>query len=75
MSPRQKSGRDASITIYCTTALKSALEAEAWECERTLSEYLRGLLERRFKWARSVGEAGGYDLAAPLVVPSGDKPG
>lgn len=63
----KRSGRDSSITIYVTTILKSELEAEAWECERTLSEYIRSLLERRGKWARSVGSTGGYDLMVPLV--------
>jgi hypothetical protein len=59
---RQRSGRDKAITIYVTPVLKSTLEAEAWECERTLSEYCRGLLERRGKWTRSIGTAGNYDI-------------
>jgi len=67
---RPRSGRDAAITIYVTAALKSVLEAEAWECERTLSEYIRGLLERRGKWARTAGDVGVYDLIAPIVTPS-----
>lgn len=45
-----------------TPALKLALETEAWEEQRTLSNYIEGLLTRRGKWARAVGTAGGYDL-------------
>jgi len=49
-----------------TPALKAELEVEAWECERTLADYVRGLLQRRGKWARTVGTAGGYDLAGDV---------
>lgn len=50
------------LTVSVSPALKSELEAEAWECEQDLSAYVRGLLTRRGKWARSVGTAGGYDI-------------
>lgn len=52
----------ASVTVYMTPAMKLALETEAWEVQRSLADYVRGLLARRGKWARSVGNAGGYDL-------------
>jgi hypothetical protein len=58
--------RKVPVTITMSPALKSALEMEAWECQRSLADYLRGLLERRGKWARSVGTAGGYDLMTPI---------
>ncbi len=57
--------RTEKISISVTTALKTELEAEAWESQRTLADYVRGLLERRGKWARSVGQAGNYDIMAP----------
>lgn len=50
------------VAVRMTLALRSALELEAWECQQTLDEYVRGLLERRGKWARMVGRAGGYDI-------------
>jgi hypothetical protein len=53
------------ITLTVSKALKSELEVEAWESRRSLANYIRGLLERRGKWARSVGGAGGYDIQAP----------
>jgi len=60
----------ATLHIPVSTALKTALELEAWECQQSLAEYVRGLLSRRGKWARTVGKAGGYDIAAP-PLPSG----
>jgi hypothetical protein len=57
--------RSERITLSVSPALKTALEAEAWEVQRPLADYVRGLLERRGKWARSVGTAGGYDIMAP----------
>lgn len=60
--------RSDRITISVSPALKTALEAEAWECQRPLADYVRGLLERRGKWARSVGTAGGYDLQIPELA-------
>lgn len=57
--------RTARIGVSVTPALKAALEAEAWEEQRTLSDYIHGLLERRGKWARTVGTAGGYDIGGP----------
>ena len=41
------------VHIPVTTALKTALELEAWERQENLSEYLRGLLERRAKAKKS----------------------
>jgi hypothetical protein len=58
--------RLSAISVRITPALKAELESEAWEEQRTLSQYVAGLLERRGKWSRSVGTAGGYDLQAPL---------
>jgi len=55
--------RAAKIAISVTPAMKAELETEAWEEQRTLSDYIYGLLERRGKWARNVGKAGGYDIA------------
>jgi len=57
--------RSESMSLYLTPALKAELMAEAWEEQRSLSDYIFGLLQRRGKWARSVGKAGGYDLAVP----------
>ena len=54
--------RRIPLTIGVSQALKAELELEAWECQRTLADYCRGLLQRRGKWARSVGQPGGYDL-------------
>ena len=34
----------------------------------SLSEYVRGLLSRRGKWARSLGSAGGYDIQSLLPL-------
>ncbi len=65
MTERRPHGLRATLTIPVTTALKTQLELEAWECQMSLPEYVRGLLKRRGKWARSVGSAGGYDLMAP----------
>jgi hypothetical protein len=61
--PRPREKR-IPLTIGVSKVLKAELEAEAWESERTLSDYVRGLLERRGKWRRSVGTSGGYDLQA-----------
>ncbi len=54
------------IAVNVSPALKAELETEAWEEQRSLSDYVRGLLTRRGKWARSVGTSGGYDLQADL---------
>jgi hypothetical protein len=62
--------RTSTIAFKVTPALKSALEVEAWESGLRLSDYVRGLLERRYKWWRTAGKAGGYDLAA---IPPGKK--
>lgn len=62
---RPHNPRTERIAFSVTPALKTELEAEAWEEQRSLSDYVRGLLERRGKWARTVGKAGGYDLQVP----------
>ena len=60
-------GRTAHIAFSVTPRLKAELSVEAWECGEKLGEYIRGLLERRGKWARSVGRGpGNYDIAMPL---------
>ena len=63
--PRRDPAYAATLTIPMTTALKTQLELEAWECQQTLAAYVRGLLERRGKWRRTVGAAGGYDVMGP----------
>jgi hypothetical protein len=62
-----------TLTVYLTPAMYGELTAEAWECERALSDYVRGLLSRRGKWSRTVGSAGGYDLQAPPPPPIGTR--
>ena len=64
---RPHNPRTERIALSVTPALKTELEAEAWEEQRSLSDYVRGLLERRGKWARSVGKAGGYDLMKEIT--------
>ena len=64
--PRRDPGLKSTLTIPVTTALKTQLELEAWESQMSLPAYVRGLLERRGKWARAVGSNGGYDLMAEL---------
>jgi hypothetical protein len=63
--PKPSPRRTAQLTFYVSERLKKELMLEAWEENRTLSDYLRGLLERRGKWARTVGQAGGYDIGPP----------
>ena len=63
---RPAAERKIPVTISMSLALKSALEAEAWESQRSLADYVRGLLERRGKWARSMNSGGGYDLQADI---------
>lgn len=48
-----------------TPSLKTQLETEAWEEQRSVSDYVFGLLLRRGKWARTMADAGGYDLMVP----------
>ena len=55
-----------------TPALHAELQAEAWEEGRQLSDYLFNLLQRRGKWARTVGTVGGYDLQGPANPPDSD---
>lgn len=64
--PRKENPRSSKITFSVTPALKASLEAEAWEDGRSLADYIHGLLERRGKWARSVGRPGGYDLQVDI---------
>jgi hypothetical protein len=66
--PRVKDPRTERISFTVTPVVKAELDAEAWECQRTLADYVRGLIERRGKWARSVGQAGGYDIQAPELA-------
>lgn len=69
MKPARPAGRTERLTLSITPALKLALETEAWEEQRSLADYVRGLLERRGKWARSVGTGKPrYDLMNPLKV-------
>lgn len=60
--PKPPSARTAKLALSITPILKAELEIEAWEEQLSLGEYVRGLLERRGKWARSVGHAGGYAI-------------
>jgi hypothetical protein len=65
---RRDPGLKSTLTIPVTTALKTQLELEAWESQLGLAEYVRGLLTRRGKWARSVSCAGGYDIQSMLPL-------
>lgn len=60
-----------SLTVTLPPNVYAELVAEAWESELALSEYVRQLLSRRGKHARTVGTAGGYDLygVAPANPP------
>ena len=66
-------GLKATLTIPVTTALKTQLELEAWECQMSLREYVAGLLKRRGKWARGVGSRGGYDIQSMLPLGVRDR--
>ena len=68
------SGRTATLTFKVTPALKAALEVEAWEMGQTLNYYIRGLLERRGKWHRTVGRSS-YDVGPTPVETKGDAGG
>lgn len=77
MSRVARDGRNCAVSIRITPALKAELEAEAWECERSLSDYVAGLLTRRGKWYRSTSTATGpaapYDLQCiPGQMPKED---
>jgi len=68
MATRRSPAHPATLHIPMTTALKTALELEAWECQQTTNEYVRGLLERRGRWMRTVGAGRAkYDIQA--VIP------
>jgi hypothetical protein len=73
MAEKRPPGLRATLTIPVTTALKTQLELEAWECQMTLPEYLRGLLTRRGKWARAIGSRGGYDICSMLPLGVRDR--
>jgi hypothetical protein len=62
--PKKPNPRTEQISFSVTPTLKSTLEAEAWEEQRSLSDYVRGLLERRGRWARTVGRSAvnSYDI-------------
>lgn len=62
---REKVPTLVTVSVRMSAELKSALEAEAWEEQRSLSDYIQRLLQHRGKWARSVGTAGGYDIGSP----------
>lgn len=47
MTYRRAAKLQAILMIPVSTALKTQLELEAWECQQTLAEYIRGLLSRR----------------------------
>jgi hypothetical protein len=68
MPDRRPPGLNATLHIPVTLALKTQLELEAWESQLTLKEYVRQLLTRRGKWARSVSCAGGYDIQSTLPL-------
>lgn len=71
----RRTGRTALIAFTVKPSLKAALEIEAWESGMKLSDYIRGLLARRGKWARSVGKVGGYDIGPPKAETEGDANG
>lgn len=60
------SERTETVSFKVTKILKAELEIEAWEEQLSLNDYIRGLLERRGKWSRSVGKAGGYDIGPTI---------
>lgn len=67
VKPARPAGRTERLTLSITPALKLALETEAWEEQRSLSDYVRRLLERRGVWARTVGSGKTrHDLMNPL---------
>jgi hypothetical protein len=70
---RPRDPNSVTLAFRVTPALRAELLAEAWECERTLSDYVRGLLTRRGKWSRSISHAGGWDLQAPLPPKTGTR--
>ncbi len=60
--------RTELMKLRMSKSLHAALAMEAWETGLKLEDYVRGLLERRGKWARTVGRRSGYDLQAELPV-------
>jgi hypothetical protein len=64
MASRRPPAHPATLHVPISTALKTALELEAWECQLSLNDYVRGLLKRRGRWARTVGAAK-YDVMGP----------
>jgi hypothetical protein len=67
--PRAQSVYTESLVVYMTRTLKAELTAEAWAEQKSLADYVRGLLSRRGKWARTVGLAGGYEVLGPAHPP------
>jgi hypothetical protein len=65
MPERRSPGHKSTLSVPVTTALKTALELEAWECQQSLPEYIRGLLMRRGKYFRTYGKVR-YDIAAEI---------
>jgi glucokinase len=70
---RPRDPNSVTLAVRITPVLRAELSAEAWECERTLSDYVRALLSRRGKWARNVGAQGGWDICAPLPPKIGSR--
>ena len=63
-----------AVGLSLPLRLYTELAAEAWEENLPLSKYITGLLQRRGKWARSIGRNGGYDLiVAPREREQGAK--
>jgi hypothetical protein len=73
MPDRRPPGLNATLHIPVTTALKTQLELEAWECQLSLKQYVAGLLKRRGKWARTVSCAGGYDIQSMMPLGIRDR--
>jgi hypothetical protein len=76
MATRRRVGdpTDVKIAVYVSKTLHAELEAEAWEEGRDLSGYIRRLLTTRGKWARTVGQAGGYLATGPANPPRNLRP-
>ncbi len=67
--------RTIKITFAVTPELKALLDAEAYEEQRSLSEYVYRLLLQRGKWSRTVGTAGGYCIGPGEVPKSSESTG
>jgi hypothetical protein len=60
------------IRVPVTEIMKVQLELEAWEMQKTLPEYIRGLLRTRGKFARTVGRGAEYLVVGPASPPKVD---